>query len=160
MTNDKGITTWKQQAKVKAAKYCAYQERTQQEVRDKLYSYGLYSDAVEEVLSDLISEGFVNEERFAQAFARGKFRSNKWGRIKIEMGLRQKGISDYCIRSGLREISEADYTDTLKALIQKKWNSLEGEDAYARKHKTARFVQGKGYESELVWRLLADLENS
>ncbi len=156
MTKGKEILTWKQQAKVKAAKYCAYQERTQQEVRDKLYSYGLYSDAVEEVLSELISDGFVNEERFAQAYVRGKFRSNKWGRIKIEIGLRQKGISDYCIRSGLKEIGEADYIDTLKSLIQKKWNSLESEDTYTRKHKTARFVQGKGYESELIWKILAD----
>lgn len=156
MTNDKGITTWKQQAKVKAAKYCAYQERTQQEVRNKLYSYGLYSDAVEEVLSELISEGFVNEERFAQAFARGKFRSNKWGRVKIELGLRQKGLSDYCIRSGLVEISEADYRETLQSLIQKKWNSLEKEDIYARKHKTARYALGKGYESALIWKILGD----
>ncbi|MEM8970264.1 MAG: regulatory protein RecX [Bacteroidota bacterium] len=158
MTDNK-IITWKQQAKVKVAKYCAYQERTQQEVRDKLYSYGLYTDAVEEVLSELISDGFVNEERFAQAFARGKFRSNKWGRIKIEMGLRQKGISAYCIRRGLQEISEADYIDTLTLLIQKKWNSLAGEDTYTRKHKTARFVLGKGYESERIWKILGDYED-
>ena len=150
------ITSWKQQSKVKAAKYCAYQERTQQEVRDKLYSYGLYSDAVEEVLSELISEGFVNEERFAQAFARGKFRNNKWGRIKIEIGLRQKGLSDYCIQSGFREINEEAYRDTLQALIQKKWDALEGEEPYARKHKTARYALGKGYESELVWKILGD----
>ena len=143
---------------MKAAKYCAYQERTQQEVRDKLYSYGLYSDMVEEILSELISDGFVNEERFAQAYVRGKFRSNKWGRIKIGIGLRQKGISDYCIRSGLKEISESDYTDTLRSLIQKKWNSMEGEDTYTRKHKTARFVQGKGYESEIIWKVLGDYE--
>jgi len=158
MTNNKGITTWKQQAKVKAAKYCAYQERTQQEVRDKLYSYGLYPDAVEEVLSDLISEGFINEERYAQAFVRGKFRSNRWGRIKIEIGLRQKGLSDYCIRSGLAEIKEEDYQETLQALIRKKWDSLTKEDSYARKHKTARFVMGKGYESELVWKILGSYE--
>ncbi|MEQ9437760.1 MAG: regulatory protein RecX [Cyclobacteriaceae bacterium] len=150
------ITSWKQQSKVKAAKYCAYQERTQQEVRDKLYSYGLYSDAVEEVLSELISEGFVNEERFAQAFARGKFRNNKWGRIKIEIGLRQKGLSDYCIQSGFREINEEAYRDTLQALIQKKWDALEGEEPYARKHKTARYALGKGYESELVWQVIGE----
>ncbi|MEM6845517.1 MAG: regulatory protein RecX [Bacteroidota bacterium] len=159
MADNNKITTWKQQAKVKAAKYCAYQERTQQEVRDKLYSYGLYADAVEDVLSELISEGFVNEERFARAFARGKFRSNKWGRIKIEMGLRQKGLSDYCIRSGLSEISDQDYRDTLSGLIQKKWSSLSGEDPYTRKHKTARFVLGKGYESELVWKILGNYDD-
>ncbi|MEM9829342.1 MAG: regulatory protein RecX [Bacteroidota bacterium] len=159
MADNNKITTWKQQAKVKAAKYCAYQERTQQEVRDKLYSYGLHTDAVEEVLSELISDGFVNEERFAQAFARGKFRSNKWGRIKIEMSLRQKGLSDYCIRSGLSEIRDQDYQDTLSGLIQKKWSSLSGEDPYARKHKTARFVLGKGYESELVWKILGNYDD-
>nr|WKN38246.1 regulatory protein RecX [Tunicatimonas sp. TK19036] len=155
MPNNK-ITTLKQQSKVKAAKYCAYQERTQQEVRDKLYSYGLYSDAVEEVLTELISEGFVNEERFAQAFARGKFRNNKWGRIKIEMGLRQKGLSDYCIRSGMKEISEEAYQETLQSLIQKKWESLDGEEPYARKHKTARYALGKGFESDVVWKILGD----
>ena len=153
---DNKITTWKQQAKVKAAKYCAYQERTQQEVRDKLYSYGLYSDAVEEVLADLVSEGFVNEERFAQAFARGKFRNNKWGRIKIELGLRQKGLSDYCIRSGLQEISEEAYRETLQSLIRKKWDSLDREEPFARKHKTARYALGKGYDSDLVWKILGD----
>ncbi len=73
------VTTLRQQSKTKAARYCAYQERTQQEVRDKLYSYGLYTDMVEEVLTELIMEGFVSEERYAQAYCRGKFMSNKWG---------------------------------------------------------------------------------
>lgn len=150
------ITTWKQQAKAKAAKYCAYQERTQQEVRDKLYSYGLYPDLVEEILSELISDGFVNEERFAQAFARGKFRSNKWGRVKIELGLRRKGLSEYCIRSGLQEIDEAAYRETLQQLLQKKWQSLYREEPYVRKHKTARYALSKGYESELIWQILGD----
>lgn len=145
------VTTLKQQAKVKAAKYCAYQERTQQEVRDKLYQYGLYSDAVEEVLTELITEGFVNEERYAQAFSRGKFNQNKWGRVKIEMMLRQKGLSNYCIQAGLKEIAEEDYQQQIRELISKKWNSLEGEDDYNRKHKTVRYLMGKGYEPDLIW---------
>lgn len=145
------ITTLKQQSKVKAAKYCAYQERTQQEVRDKLYQYGLYSDAVEEVLSELITEGFVNEERYAQAFCRGKFNQNKWGRVKIEMMLRQKGLSNYCIQAGLKEIPEEDYLQQLHDLADKKWNALEGEDEYNRKHKTVRYLMGKGYEPDLIW---------
>jgi len=145
------VTNLRQQAKVKAAKYCAYQERTQQEVRDKLYQYGLYSDAVEEVLSELIIENFINEERYAQAFCRGKFNQNKWGRVKIEMMLRQKGLSNYCIRSGLNEISEEDYVAQLHSLLEKKWNSLDGEDDYNRKQKTVRFLIGKGYEADLIW---------
>jgi len=148
------ITNLRQQAKAKAAKYCAYQERTQQEVRNKLYQYGLYREAVEEVLSELISDGFVNEERYAQAYCRGKFSQNRWGRIKIEMGLKQKGISSYCIRKGMKEIDENDYQQQLEELCARKWQSLEGEDSFARKNKTARYLMGKGYETALVWKTI------
>lgn len=151
------ITNLRQQAKAKAAKYCAYQERTQQDVRDKLYQYGLYSDDVEEVLAELISDGFVNEERYAQAYCRGKFSQNKWGRIKIEMGLKQKGISPYCIRKGMKEIDETGYLQQLTELCERKWQSLEGEDSYPRKNKTARYLMGKGYETELVWRTIEEM---
>lgn len=151
------ITNLRQQAKAKAAKYCAYQERTQQQVRDKLYQYGLYSDAVEEVLSELITDGFINEERYAQAFCRGKFSQNKWGRIKIELGLKQKGLSPYCIRKGMKEIDENDYQQQLSDLCERKWQSLEGEDIYQRKNKTARYLMGKGYESDMVWRAVEEM---
>jgi len=152
------ITNLRQQAKAKAAKYCAYQERTQQDVRDKLYQYGLYSDDVEEVLAELIGEGFINEERFAQAYSRGKFSQNKWGRIKIEMGLKQKGISPYCIRKGMKEIDEEDYLQLLTDLCTRKWQSLEGEPNYQRKNKTARYLMGKGYETDLVWKVVGEME--
>lgn len=151
------ITNLKQQARAKAMKYCAYQERTQQEVRDKLYGYGLYPGAVEEVLTDLITEDFVNEERYAQSFVRGKFRQNKWGKTKIRLALQQKKISDYCIRQGMQEIDEADYQETLHSLMQRKWNSLEGEDAYARQNKTVRYVLGKGYEAGLAWQIVKEI---
>ena len=151
------VTNLKQQSRAKAMKYCAYQERTQQEVRDKLYSYGLYPDAVEEVLTELITEDFVNEERYAQSFARGKFRQNKWGRIKISRSLQQKGISRYCIAQGMQEINEADYYDTLFQLMSRKWKSLADDDAYQRKNKTVRYVVSKGYEAELAWKVVDDL---
>lgn len=150
------VTTLRQQSKAKAAKYCAYQERTQQEVRDKLYSYGLSRDVVEDVLAELITEGFVNEERYAKAFCRGKFINNKWGRIKIAIALRQKGISEYCIRTGLEEIDEEEYHTLLKSLIEKKWKSLSHEEKYVKKHKTARYAIGKGFEPELTWKILGD----
>jgi regulatory protein len=152
------ITNLRQQAKVKAAKYCAYQERTQQQVRDKLYQYGLSGDTVEEVLTELIADNFINEERYAQAFCRGKFSHNKWGRIKIKRELKQKGLSPYCIRKGLKEIKEADYLQQLHDLCVRKWKSLEKEDIYQRKNKTARYLMGKGYEMELVWRTMEDME--
>ena len=152
------ITNLKQQSRAKAMKYCAYQERTQQEVRDKLYSYGLYPDAVEEVLTDLISEDFVNEERYAQSFARGKFRQNRWGRIKIRRELQQKKLSRYCVEKGLQEIDPEAYEETLFKLMSDKWATLAQEENYARKHKTVRYVLGKGYEAELAWKMVAALE--
>ena len=90
-------------AKLKAADFCAYQERSQQQVRDKLYDYGLHFDEVEEILTELIMEGFINEERFARAFIGGKFRMKKWGKQKILQSLRPHKISEYCIRKGMEE---------------------------------------------------------
>ena len=154
------ITNLKQQSRAKAMKYCAYQERTQQEVRDKLYGYGLYPDAVEEVLTDLISEDFVNEERYAQSFARGKFRQNRWGRIKIRRELQQKQLSRYCIEKGLQEIDSEAYAETLFKLMSDKWALLAQEETYARKHKTVRYVLGKGYEAELAWKVINEIESA
>ena len=152
------ITNLKQQSRAKAMKYCAYQERTQQEVRDKLYSYGLYPDAVEDVLTELITEDFINEERYAQSFARGKFRQNKWGKVKIKRSLQQKGISRYCVEQGMREIDDSDYYGTLYQLMTKKWESLANDDPYARKNKTVRYALGKGYEADLAWKVVGELE--
>lgn len=150
------VTTLREQSKIKVARYCAYQERTQQEVRNKLYSYGLAGDVVEDLLAELITEGFVNEDRYAKAFCRGKFTNNKWGRVKITLELRQKKISEYCIRTGLQEIEEEDYLRLLKNLVDQKWKSLKGEDAYVRKNKTARYAIGKGFEPELVWQAIGE----
>ena len=138
-------------AKVKAARYCSYQERTHQEVRNKLYQNGLYKDEVEHVLTELITEDFVNEERFAKAFSSGKFRLNSWGRVKIKYVLNQKKISDYCIEQGLKEIPDEDYLNTIRALIHKKLKTTKG-DEYTRKNKIARYLIGKGFETEFVWR--------
>ena len=87
------------EAKVKIAKFCAYQERCHQEVRDKLFSFGLLPNDVEEIIFELIQEDFINEERFTKAFVRGKFNYKKWGRIKITQELKRRKISDYCISS-------------------------------------------------------------
>ena len=141
------------EAKVKAGHYCAYQERTQQEVRDKLYALGLYRDEVEQTLSDLISENFVNEERFAKAYASGKFRIKQWGRRKIIYALKQKNISPYCIDKALKEIPEDEYIEVIKKLIENKRNTLTG-DNFMKKQKISSYLIGKGFESELVWATL------
>lgn len=145
------------EARAKAEGFCAYQERSHQEVRDKLYSYGLWRDDVEEILSHLITDGFLNEERFAKAFAGGKFRIKHWGKTKIENVLKFKGLSKRCIQSGLKEIDERDYRKTLVQLIKKKNQTLDEPNVFKRRHKLAKFVIGKGYESELVWIVVMDV---
>ena len=91
------------QAFVKIASFCAYQERTQQEVRVKLYEYGIKTDEVEVIIVKLIEDNFLNEERFAKVYAGGKFRIKKWGRLKISRALEMKELSSYCIKSGLKK---------------------------------------------------------
>src|SRR5437016_5568769 len=114
------------QALSKAQLSCAYQERCQQEMRDKLYEWGLFSDAVESIIANLISDNYLNEERFAKAYAGGKFRIKKWGRIKIKIELKKRKISDYCIRKAMEEIEEVEYIKTLNALIAKKSKEIRG----------------------------------
>lgn len=142
------------EAKLKAADFCAYQERTQQQVRDKLYTYGLHADEVEEVLTDLITEGFINEERFAIAYAGGKFRIKKWGRIKITHGLKALRISDYCIKKALSEIDDDDYIDVLSAVIEKKKATLSEDNPFIAAKKIAAYAIQKGYEPDLVWDII------
>ncbi len=93
-----------EQAVPKIKQYCAYQERCHSEVRDKLYSFGLHKNEVEEIISTLITENYLNEERFAIHFAGGKFRMKQWGKVKIKKALKYKQVSDYCIRKALKEI--------------------------------------------------------
>src|SRR5487761_1922976 len=97
------------QAATRIRHYCAYQERCHAEVKDKLYSFGLHKNEVEPILSELVSENFLNEERFAIQYAGGKFRIKHWGKIKIKQGLQQKQVSAYCIKKALKEIDEDDY---------------------------------------------------
>ena len=143
-----------QQAQEKISLYCAYQERSHKEVRNKLYSYGLHKADVERILTKLITGGFLNEERFAKAFAGGKFRIKKWGRNKIEHELETFGITAKCIRKGLDEIDEEDYRKTLKDLLTKRLLHSEEVNLFKKKEKIAGFVIGKGYEPALVWEML------
>jgi regulatory protein len=145
------------QAREKILHYCAYQERSHQEVRKKLYEYGLYSGEVEPLISWLITEDFLNEERFAKAFAGGKFRMKKWGRIKIVQALEAHDLSKNCIKIGLKEISDEDYIITLKELLTKKNLLLAEDDVFIRRDKLAKYGIQKGYEPSLVWQLIKEL---
>ncbi len=130
--------------------YCAYQERCHQEVRSKLLKIKVYGDDLEEVISALIDENFLNEERFAKAYVSGKFRIKKWGRYKITQELKKRRVSAYCIKKGLEEIDEEEYIDTLSSLLT---TYLEKNKHYPKRQldqKAIGFLQTKGYEINLI----------
>ncbi len=147
----KPIITEQDRALRKLQKYCAYQDRCHQEVRSKLLDLKIYGEDLENIIVQLIEENFLNEERFARSYARGKFRIKKWGRIRIQQELKKRRISAYCLKKAMEEIDEEDYLKTLRGLIEKKRNLIKEKKPYLLKNKLAKYLQGKGYESNLVW---------
>ena len=145
------------EARQKIYRYCSYQDRCHQEVRNKLFEWGLKSSAVDELIVHLISEGFLNEERFSKAFAGGKFRMKNWGRIKITHALESKSISSNCIKSGMSEIDEADYLRTLQKILVQKTKEVSKGNVYERRNRIAKYAIQKGYEPDLVWAELKQL---
>ncbi|MBK8363345.1 MAG: RecX family transcriptional regulator [Bacteroidetes bacterium] len=143
-----------EKARSKALKFCAYQERSQQEMRDKIYSWGLHQREVESIISYLIEEGFLKEERFAIAYAGGKFRVKKWGKIKIKLALKNKKISEPLIKKALGEISDSDYRKMLQKVISAKEKLVTEKDPYKRKYKIASYAISRGFEPQLVWEVM------
>jgi len=151
----------KDQALQKIRHYCGYQERCHAEVKEKLYSFGLFKKDVEELLATLIEEGYLNEERFAQQYAGGKFRMKQWGRKRIEYELKQKQVSDYCIKKGLKEIAEPDYLKTLQKLATDKWKLLSDEpNIFSRRKKVSDYLVQKGYEYSYVSEVLLSMSTT
>ena len=144
-------------ANAKAENYCAYQERSQQEVRDKLYDWGLHKAAVENIISNLIGNNFLNEERFSKAYAMGKFRQKGWGKVKIKQGLKFKQVPDVLIKKALQNIPGDEYIKMLEKVLEKKNNILNEKDPYKRKYKLQQYAMGRGYESDLIADVLKDL---
>ena len=154
--NIKNIGTEKAASKIKH--YCSYQERSHAEVKQKLYSYGLYKDEVETLISNLIEDNYLNEERFAITFAGGKFRVKQWGKVKIKYELQQKKISPYCIKKALATIPDTDYLDTAKKLASQKLALLTNEkNIFVKKTKLQHYLIGKGYEFDIVGKLVNEL---
>ncbi|MDQ2752728.1 MAG: RecX family transcriptional regulator [Bacteroidota bacterium] len=150
----------KEQAWQKIKHYCAYQERSHSEVKQKLYDFGLFKSEVEELLSKAIEEDYLNEERFAELFAGGKFRMKSWGKIKIAYELRKKGVSSYNINKALKAIPDADYSFTLQKLAENKWQQLKGEH-YINKHaKAMSYLLQKGYEPALAQQIIKQLRSA
>lgn len=139
----------------KLKKYCAYQERSQFEVKQKLRQHRISGDEANFVISELISENFLNEERYARAYARGKFNIKRWGKKKIVSGLRQKGVSETCIRMGLTEISESKYQAVLQAEVEK---LIDGSESAIEKQKALRKLMAKGFETPLILRYIKGID--
>nr|WP_317130122.1 regulatory protein RecX [Pedobacter hiemivivus] len=146
----KQIKLDKKTALAKAEHYCAYQERAQQEIRDKLYEWGLWSDDVEELISELIQTNFLNEERFTEAYVSGKFKIKRWGKIKIKQGLKLKRIPDKMISRALNTIDYDDYLNTILVTAQKKAPLIKENDAFKRKYKLISYLMSKGFEKDLI----------
>lgn len=140
----------KEQALQKLRQYCGYQERSHYEVQQKLWDLGVRRAEHDEILSTLIEENYLNEERFAVQFASGKFRMKEWGRKKIYYALKEKKVSEYSIKKAMKEIDEDDYLKTLARLAEKKYASLKGEQYLVRRKKTMDYLLQKGFEPELV----------
>lgn len=145
------------QARQKIKYYCAYQERSHQEVKNKLYEFGLRKEDVEEILSELISEDYLNEERFARIFAGSKFRQKQWGKNKILHELKARSVSPYNIKVAMREIDEDEYASCLEKLTHEKWNVLKNEQYIIRETKTIRYMMQKGFEADQVKNVLKNL---
>ncbi|MEQ7801222.1 regulatory protein RecX [Pedobacter sp. ASV1-7] len=149
-TGKKQIKLDKKSALAKAEHYCAYQERAQQEIRDKLYEWGLWSADVEELISELIQTNFLNEERFTLAYVSGKFNIKHWGKIKIKQGLKLKRIPDKMIQRALNSIDHDEYLKTIQSLAEKKAALIKEKDAFKRQYKLVSYLMGKGFERDLI----------
>ena len=132
----------KEQALQKLKHYCAYQERCHSEAQDKLFQLGVRKNEHDEIISQLIEENYLNEERFAIAFARGRFRLKQWGRIKIRYELKKRQVSEYCINKALKMLEGEEYEEMLKKLVSQK--------------KTSDYLIGKGFEPALVYKLIKE----
>jgi regulatory protein len=147
------------QALIKAASYCAYQERCHAEVEAKLAEWGFLGIDAQQVIIHLIEQNYLNEERFAKAYAGGKFRVKGWGRQKIIRELKVRKISPYCIQQALQEIDEAEYESRLMEIMSDKWLDLRKERSkLIRQQKVIRFAQSKGYEMDLIIPFIKKIE--
>jgi regulatory protein len=145
------------QAWEKIKPYCAYQERCHAEVKSKLFDFGLTTPEVDQHLSRLIEEDYLNEERFATHYAGGHFRLKKWGKVKIAHALKQRQVSAYCIKKALQQLPYDDYEATLAKLAETKWQQIRQGTMVARQAKTRSYLLQKGYESALVQAALQNL---
>lgn len=148
-----------EEIKRKIEQYCVYQDRCHKEVEKKLKDYNLIPEAREHILLHLLEHNFLNEERFAKSFARGKFRIKKWGKDRIVRELKFRDISAYNIKSALKEIDEEEYIKTLYNLVEKKNASVSETNHFKRKRKIADYLLYRGFESSLIYEALKTIDS-
>lgn len=146
---DKKLFTF-DEIKQKLVNYCIYQDRCHREVDAKMREFMLIPEAKDELILFLIKENYLNEERFARSYTRGKFYIKKWGRNKIRMNLLQKGINERLIAKSFEEINDEDYLKTIKEFINKLFPTYKGLQEYQKKHKVMKFLIAKGFEYEII----------
>ena len=145
------------EAKKKIESYCTYQDRCHKEVANKLREMGMIPRAIDQIIGHLIQENFLNEERFAKSYARGKFNIKKWGKKRIVNELKMRDISKYNIASALKEIDENDYLNTLDLLAEKRLSAIREKNIQTRRKKLADYLLYRGWESHLVYDKIAAL---
>lgn len=143
--------------KRKLEQYCVYQDRCHKEVEEKMREYNLIPEAKEMILLSLLQDNFLNEERFAKSFARGKFRIKHWGKQRIVRELKFRDISSYNIKTALKEIDEQDYLKTIYSITEKRNEAISEPNIYKRKRKLIDFLMRKGYENELIYKTVDEV---
>lgn len=147
-----------EEAKRKLEAYCAYQDRCHKEVAQKLRDMRMIPDAIDVVIGHLLEHNFLNEERFAKAFARGKFRHKSWGRTRITRELKQRGIGAYNLKTALLEIEDEEYDRVFNTLSRKRYEQLSSEtDKYRKRKKLADYLIYRGWEGDLVYEKVKEL---
>ena len=145
------------EAQKKLEHYCAYQERCHKEVTQKLYDMKMIPEARDKIIVHLLQHNFLNEERFAQAYTRGKFRIKKWGKQRIQLELKRRDISKTIITIALKESSDVDYYNTFHALAEKKVETIRETNAQKKRKKLADYLFYRGWESHLVYDKIREL---
>ena len=154
---NKKLTYTVEEAKKGLERYCSYQERCHREVEKKLYEMRMIPEACELIILHLLEHNFLNEERYAKSFARGKFNIKNWGKRRIVLELKQRNISKYNIAVALKEIEDEAYHDKIKFLALKKYELLSEKDIYKKKQKLINFLLRKGYENYLVYDVVKEI---
>lgn len=142
------------EAQKKLENYCAYQERCHKDVKSKLREMKMIPEAIDKILVHLIEHNYLNEERFAKAFVRGKFRIKKWGKNRLIRELKFREISKYSIESGLKEINLEEYNEVLDELVKKRIAQVKEQNVYKKKRKVADYLLYRGWESHLIYEKL------